>query len=110
MLVASCPHLEAWWAGGSEGNGFESQEVAWEFQGNGGVGLAVRPWKGLPSQALQEAPGLPVLSGPGLGGARHTAFQLTGPSHLCSHPFRREHERDLSDPVCPRVPLSLALP
>lgn len=85
--------------------------MAWEFQGNGGVGLALRPWEGLPSQALQEAPGLPVLPSPGLGGARPTALQLTGPSpHLCSLPFRWEHERDLSDPVCPRVPLSLALP
>ena len=76
--------------------------MAWEFQRNGGVELALRPREGLPSRALQKAPGLLVLPGPGLGGARPTALQLTGPSpHLCSLPFRWEHERDLSTPGCP---------
>lgn len=84
MLVASCPHLEAWWAGGSEGNGFESQEVAWEFQGNGGVGLALGPGRGSLPRPCRRPLGCQCCLAQVWGAPGPLLFSSLGLHHTCA--------------------------
>lgn len=104
MLAASCPHLRPGGQGVVRGNGFESQEVAWEFQGMEGWGLLLGPGRGsFPGPA--GGPWAASAVWPRSGGAGTLLFSSLG-LHTCALIPSAGSMRDLSDPVPQGAPVS----